>query len=270
MTNGKLISADFYGDFGFFKKPDINDTIFLTYNFIHKPVILGIFGAILGYGGHKKEGELPEYYEKLKDVKIGIQPIGENQKNGNFEKMLVKYNDTTGFSSNEKGGILNVLEQVLVKPAYRIFVLINEEDDVQENLRERLEKKEAVFVPYFGKNEFHCWWGNYKEYDFKEEIESKDFVIKTIFSKPQSRTIKDLKKTIAFNFSNGLSKVYEKPYIVFERLPVGFDTFLKQYSELQEFIYTNTVFEKQDIFEKENFYELGESKKEIGDVIYMF
>ena len=44
----KLISIELKSDFGFFKKPDINDSIYLTYNMIHKPALLGLFGAIYG------------------------------------------------------------------------------------------------------------------------------------------------------------------------------------------------------------------------------
>jgi len=266
-----IISIDFYADFGFFKKPDINDTIYLTYNIIHKPVVLGIFGAILGLEGHKKEGELPEYYQKLKDIKIGIQPIGEHQKNGNFEKIIVKYNDATGFSnqSNGNGATLNIVEQILVKPAYRIFVQIEEDNKIQKELRERLKNGRAVFIPYFGKNEFHCWWKNYKEYNFNQ-IKFETFKIKTIFSKSQGKKLKDLKKAIAFGLSQGIRNNHGKTYVLFERLPVGFNEDLKQYSDLWEFVYTNIVFEKKKFFENENFYELQEQEGEIEDVIYLF
>lgn len=60
-----LISIDLKSGFGFFKKPDINDSIYLTYNMIHKPALLGLLGAVLGLGGHKSYGKLPQYYEEL-------------------------------------------------------------------------------------------------------------------------------------------------------------------------------------------------------------
>jgi len=46
-----LISFDVAGDFGFFRKPDTNDGIQLSYNLIHKPSVLGILGAIAGLAG---------------------------------------------------------------------------------------------------------------------------------------------------------------------------------------------------------------------------
>ncbi len=280
----KIISVEFKADFGFFKKPDINDTIFLTYNFIHKPAVLGIFGAILGLEGHKKEGELPEYYQKLKDLKIGIEPIGHHKK-GNFEKILVKYNDATGISGG--GATLNVLEQVLVKPAYRIYIKINgySDDELKfandeekkefknllSELKERLKNNKAIFIPYFGKNEFHCWWEKFNDkYQIKEL--SDEFKITTIFSKPEGKTLKDLKKQIAFNFSFALKNPIEKIYATFERLPVGFDEDLHQYSELQEFVYTNMIFHKNkfSINGSQNFKEIKKNGEERGKVIYLF
>ena len=44
----KLISFDLCADMGFLKKPDINEKIYLTYNMLHKPALLGILGAIIG------------------------------------------------------------------------------------------------------------------------------------------------------------------------------------------------------------------------------
>ena len=71
----KIISFDLNAEFGFFKKPDINDGIYLTYNMLHKPALLGIIGAIIGLKGYERNGVLPEYYNKLKHIKVGIQPL---------------------------------------------------------------------------------------------------------------------------------------------------------------------------------------------------
>ena len=50
MNNQRLISFDIQADFGFFKKPDYNDGVLLTYNMLHKPALLGILGAITALG----------------------------------------------------------------------------------------------------------------------------------------------------------------------------------------------------------------------------
>jgi CRISPR-associated protein Cas5h len=71
MNETKVISIDLYADFGFFKKHFSNERLdlYLTFNMLHKPALLGILGAILGFAGYKKNEELPEYYVKLKDLK---------------------------------------------------------------------------------------------------------------------------------------------------------------------------------------------------------
>ena len=55
MNNQRLISFDIQADFGFFKKPDYNDGVLLTYNMLHKPALLGILGAIIGLRGYRKK-----------------------------------------------------------------------------------------------------------------------------------------------------------------------------------------------------------------------
>ena len=40
------------GKQAFFKKPEVNSYYYFTYGNIHKVALLGIFGAILGYGGY--------------------------------------------------------------------------------------------------------------------------------------------------------------------------------------------------------------------------
>jgi len=255
----KLISIDLKSDFGFFKKPDINDSIYLTYNMIHKPVLLGLLGAILGLEGHKSYGILPEYYKKLQSLKIGIEPIGEGQKNGNFEKTTVKYNNATGHAS---AGTLNILEQILIKPAYRIYL----ELDKNEELYRRLKNHEAVFIPYLGKNDFSCWWEKFKEdYGNVTNISSEIFKIRTIFRKPKGTTLNELREQIAFGFIAGMQDKAEAVFSQFERLPTGFNEELKQYSEPEEFVYTNMNFTKAKFSVDKNFKQLGN-----GDVVYLF
>ncbi len=255
----KLISIDLKSNFGFFKKPDINDSIYLTYNMIHKPALLGLLGAILGLEGHKSYGVLPEYYKKLQSLKIGVEPIGEGQKNGNFEKTTVKYNNATGHAS---AGTLNILEQILIKPAYRIYLELDE----NEELFRRLKNYEAVFIPYLGKNDFSCWWEKFKEdYGNVTNISSETFKIKTIFRKPKDTTLSELREQIAFGFIAGMREKAEAVFSQFERLPTGFNEELKQYSEPEEFVYTNMKFTKEKFSTDENFKQL-----ENGNVVYLF
>ncbi len=258
----RLISIDLKSDFGFFKKPDINDSIYLTYNMIHKPALLGLLGAVLGLEGHKSYGKLPQYYDilqKKRKLKIGIEPINEGQTNGNFEKTTVKYNNATGHAN---AGTLNILEQILIKPAYRIYLELDE----NEELYGRLKNHEAVFIPYLGKNDFSCWWEAFNDdYCDVTSVSSDSFRIKTIFRKPDNTTLNDLRKQIAFGFMAGMQEKAEPIFSQFERLPVSFDENLMQYDEPEEFVYTNMKFMKEKFSTDENFQQLDNC-----DVIYLF
>ncbi|MGB4144793.1 MAG: type I-B CRISPR-associated protein Cas5, partial [Bacteroidales bacterium] len=134
----KLVSINIKSDFGFFKKPDTNNPIYLTFNMLHKPSLLGILGAIVGAKGFRKYGEMPEYYQKLKDLKVSIAPLNENGKtyheNGNFAKTVIKYNNTTGLASEEKSGNLMITEQTLVAPAFKCWILLNLECEIEAKL----------------------------------------------------------------------------------------------------------------------------------------
>src|SRR5690625_7696007 len=76
----KLISFDIESNFGFFRKPESNNTLNVSYNMIHRPAILGILGAIIGLEGYKEKGKFPEYYKRLNHLKIGITPLNHEQR----------------------------------------------------------------------------------------------------------------------------------------------------------------------------------------------
>jgi CRISPR-associated protein Cas5h len=93
-----IISVDFHACFGFLKKPDINEGIYLTYNCLHKPALLGILGAIVGLGGYAQSYPAqPEYLKKLEKLKIGIQPPRETK--GNIQKTVISYNNSVGYAN---------------------------------------------------------------------------------------------------------------------------------------------------------------------------
>ncbi len=229
----KLISVDVKANMGFFKKPDINESIYLTYNMLHKPVLLGILGAIVGLEGYRKTGELPEYYMRLHTLKIGIQPLKVS--NGNFMKTVLQYNNGVGYASHEAGGNLIVREQILIRPTFRCFIKLDTDDALERRLLESLKNCEADYLPYFGKNEFSLWWNNFQEYDYQPFEFAEDYEVATIFMKSKE-AIKEMvqRKIISpFAMNGGESK-----FMTFEQLPVGFDEQLLQY-EKRPFVYTN-------------------------------
>ena len=83
----EILKFKLSGKSAFFKKPEVNTYCYFTYGNIHRIALLGILGAILGYKGYsqmkdilsiKEEIDLkpayPEFYEKLKELKIAILP----------------------------------------------------------------------------------------------------------------------------------------------------------------------------------------------------
>lgn len=232
MATEKLISFDLSADFGFFKKPDYNDGLLLSYNLLHKPALLGILGAIIGLQGYRKKGELPEYYQVLKELRIGIAPM-KHQK-GNFPKTAVKYTNTVGYANRD--GNLLVEETMLIKPSYRCYLLLNMQDNNQEKIYRHLKQGQAEFIPYLGKNEYQAWFGDtIQEYQFKPFHTNEDFTIHSIFLKQGGIRQQQAPNDYSFNFQ---SMTEPDNFCYFERLPIGFDEVLMQYT-LSEFVYTN-------------------------------
>ena len=48
----EILKFTIKGSNAFFKKPDVNTYLYLTYGNIHKIALIGILGAILGYCGY--------------------------------------------------------------------------------------------------------------------------------------------------------------------------------------------------------------------------
>ena len=171
----KALSFEISGKTAIFKKPDVNSYAYFTYNNIHKPALLGILGAIIGLGGYTKlyDGNrkakedksgyndgFPDYYEKLKDLKISIIPL---VKNGYFSKKIQTFNNSVGYASFEQGGNLIVREQWLENPKWQIIILKNDTDEYKK-IKEYLLNKKAVYIPYLGKND------HFANIDFVKEI----------------------------------------------------------------------------------------------------
>jgi CRISPR-associated protein Cas5h len=137
---------------------------YFTYNNIHKPALLGLFGAIIGLGGHiqlynenrklKEDKQplnagYPEFYEKLHHLKVSIAPLAPN---GYFSKKIQVFNNSVGYASQEMGGNLIVREQWLENPSWQIMILEDESEECAK-LRDYLLGGKSVFVPYLGKND---------------------------------------------------------------------------------------------------------------------
>lgn len=232
----KLISFDIESNFGFFRKPESNNTLNVSYNMIHRPAILGILGAIIGLEGYKEKGKFPEYYKRLNHLKIGITPLNHEQ--GNYLKTPIKYLNTVGYAN--KGATFLTEELTLIAPKYRVYLLLNLNSDDDTSLYNSLKSKKTEFIPYFGKNEFTAWWDNFLEYEFslvnsERHLSGK---LETLFIRNQ--IIRDSVEEDNSSFLDMMDAddFDEVPFMYFERLPVDFDMDLIQY-QMEEMVFTN-------------------------------
>jgi CRISPR-associated protein Cas5h len=240
----QLISFDIKADFGFLKKPDTNEPMYLTFNMIHKPFVLGLLGAILGERGFQKNEVFPDYYLKLKDTPIGIKPL--NDEKGNFQKTVITYNNGVGYASMETGGNLIITEQTLIKPSYRIYLLTDNKELIQ-----RIQNYEAEFLPYLGKNDFSLWWENVQVYDYEEFEPKNSYQVHSLFIKKMivkdGKEVDDDIPAWEMDFTGG-------EFAYFERLPTGYDEELYQY-EYQPFVLT--TFKLKRDYKIDNLYQLN-------------
>ncbi|MEG0680125.1 MAG: type I-B CRISPR-associated protein Cas5b [Eubacterium sp.] len=218
------------GKTAFFKQPDVNTYCYYTYNNIHRVALLGIFGAIMGYKGYnkqKKEVIFPEFYEKLKDLKVAICPLNES---GYIPKKIQIFNNSVGYASKEEGGNLIIKEQWLESPIWEIAFLIEKEQD--EVLAERLLHQRFEFLPYLGKNDHFATIDQSEilhvlEPEMREEITLKSLYPKALGTIAEKTGIKALRY-------KGKEWKYE------ERLPVELDSDCNQYrTELM--VFTNKI-----------------------------
>jgi len=179
-----------------FKKPDVNSYAYFTYNNIHKPALLGILGAIIGLGGYTQlhqeketlnekikaekgkekkllqeelievEKKYPEFYEKLKHLKIAITPLAPH---GYFSKKIQVFNNSVGYASKEMGGNLIVREQWLENPKWQIIIL-DDESEMYQKLQDYLLGGKCVYIPYLGKNDHPANITQVKEIELSTQL----------------------------------------------------------------------------------------------------
>lgn len=150
------------GKNAFFRNPEVNSYVQFTFGNIHKPILLGIFGAILGYGGYSsaslqkelsgdmKKGKYPvypEYYGRLMELMVSIKPDNED---GCWPKKKQKFNNSVGYAG-DNGNNLIVTEEWLEDSSWTIYVLLD--GDESEKLAEYILGHKAVFIPYLGTND---------------------------------------------------------------------------------------------------------------------
>ncbi|MDD3137874.1 MAG: type I-B CRISPR-associated protein Cas5b [Lachnospiraceae bacterium] len=244
------------GKSAFFKKPEVNSYVYYTYGNIHKVALLGLFGALLGYGGYaqlrgfekeKKSADLtqsyPEFYEKLKDLKISVLPVHEK---GFIHKKIQAFNNSIGYASKELGGNLITKEQWLENPKWEICLLVDSEE--AEKVKAAICSRRCVFYPYLGKN------------DHPATIEDIEVEVAKEIAFEQGRldclAQKEHVKIADLDYDEQMEQNAFSEFKYQEALPCEIDEWLNHYI-LKTFLYTDAFVEVSDT----TVYELRDGKK---------
>lgn len=220
------------GKDAFFKKPEVNTYNYFTFGQIHKVVLLGMFGAVLGYGGYAQKKwkkptknepvveEYPEFYEKLRELKISIVPRNER---GYIPKKVQIFNNSVGYASGEQGGNLIVKEQWLENPSWEIYLLLDCSE--AEQIADYLLQGRCIYFPYLGKNDHPADITNVKKVSI-EEVSSDMTVLSCMYPKKIGEII--------FPDDEDEREVFKYQ----EKLPVRLNGYTNLY-EYDTFCYTN-------------------------------
>lgn len=245
----KILKFKLRGQNAFFKKPEVNTYCYFTYGNLHKIALLGILGAILGYKGYtqmqdilankkkkaKIEPSYPEFYERLKDLKIAILPLNPK---GIIAKKIQIFNNSVGYASKEQGGNLIVKEQWLENPEWEICILIDSEE--AKKVKEAVQNYKCVYYPYLGKNDH---FANIEYLDIEEvkSIEKNDYMIDSFVMKKDIKIISKRARELREIMSEEEIEKYS-PFKYEESLPYTLDEYVNNY-ELEKFVYTNNFVE---------------------------
>lgn len=259
----KILKFTLSGKTAFFKKPDVNTYLYFTYGNIHRVSLLGMFGAILGYGGYnqmkktdlskktkKKDDEnsiFPEFYEKLRDIKISIAP---NNKKGFIPKKVQTFNNSVGYASKEQGGNLIVKEQWLENPSWDIYVLLDSEES--KKVAEYIVNHKAIYQPYLGKNDHYADINNIEVIEKSEIAElNESNIINSLFPKKLFEVDLDDEDEEEDELADD---VYIEAFKYEEQLPIALDKKTNMYIS-EGFLYTNM---KVSSHNNVNVYKVGE------------
>ncbi len=235
----EVIKFNLSGPSAVIRKPESNTTYF-SYNNVHKIMLLGIIGAIIGEHGYNydllksemsdkknKERKLPEFYQNLKDLKIAVEPCNSM---GVCSKKVQRFNNSVGYASKEEGNNLIVKEQYLENPSWNIYILSNK-TSIFEKVKDYLINKKCEYIPYIGKNEhFACI--SKVEILTADRVSRVEGIIDSIFTDNDYDEEDDF-----FSFDNDLYGEGTK-FTYREMLPTKLDIDIG-YTDFKEFIYTN-------------------------------
>ncbi len=230
----EMLRFGLQGKTAFFKKPEVNAYCYFTYSHIHKVVLLGILGAILGLDGYAQmkhrqknkplEEGFPEFYEKLKELQISIIP---NNKNGYIAKKIQTFTNSVGYASQEQSGNLIIKEQWLDNPSWDICILLN--NQYANDLADRIIHAKCEYIPYLGKNDHIADISKAKVFELYVNTE-KQLRLNCLFPS-------DIGEIMERDFDD---IDIPSQYLYRENLPMQLHPITNQYI-LKQFIYTDEI-----------------------------
>lgn len=256
MDYNNIIEMDMWSTFGCFTKPFSNTGGFLTYLIPPKTAIIGMIGAVLGYkfDDFSESNDKRVYkIEELYDIKISIQAMFD------LKVKRIVFNSHYG---NDKKNMLNVKQDLLINPKYKIYISFPENLEIQEkHFLNSLKSSETTYNLYMGRNEFPI------NYEFKNYLSDVNSVIldsnnlKRFFEeKQQVYGILSRESAINLQLKTQLNEPKEKNLSLFKRvnrdmrrLASHFEYLIKEYPVKR---YNFTQFEYMPL----SFYSMDEKR----------
>lgn len=166
MEYRNIIEMDLWSDFGCFTKPFSNTGGLLTYLIPPKTVIVGMIGAVLGYtfdDFQELDDKRVYRIEELYNVKISVQSLFD------LKVKRIIFNSHYG---NNKRDMLNVKQDLLLNPRYKLYISFPKHLKAQEKaFLDSIKTYSTVYNLYMGRNEFPV------NYEFKNYWENVDSVL---------------------------------------------------------------------------------------------
>lgn len=176
----ECLKFDIYGKYAFFKNPENNIGVEFSFEHIHKPCLLGILGCILGLDGKDsitKDNPYPEYYKRLKDIKVSIVPNKPI-----FNKFKETTTNTMGFANKGFAQVLN--REVLQNVRWTIHILKESIDkELYNRLYGLLESHESSYPLYLGNNAYPAKISNVELVEVDRIDSAEEITISSIFDK---------------------------------------------------------------------------------------
>lgn len=187
--------------------------------------------------------DYPEFYEKLKDIKISIV---SNGKNGYFNKKLQTFNNSVGYASKEEGGNLIVKQFWLENPSWDIYILLD--CDEAKKIADYIQNRKAIYLPYLGSNDHLANIMDVEIIDIEEKMSSEDETIE-ILSMIKDSDISEKKKNV---FSIDKNSIRGDIYKYSEYLPFALSKELNQYEKEKMTITNMSVILKKSYYKVED------------------